>query len=877
MISWRGFHLGAFRAALVLAGVASLELHAQERARTSGRDTTVVANPRFEAGGFHRFFLGHNYRDQWSTPITVPFLDLRSFGGGLRPTETGGGRQTRNLRFEARNGLEYAFRSVNKGLMLPEVFENTVIWDLIADERSGLHPTAPLPGSPILTAAGVLHPTPRLYVMPNDPLLGKFREEFAGLLGTMEERPRSPDNSHGFAKAVEIIDSEELLKRINRAPTNHVDGRTLLAARLVDMLLNDNDRHPDQWYWARMSHAADAPLIPIARDRDKALHSVEGLLPRLARFAKPSIITFDSSYANVKALISASLDFDRRLLGGLERPVWDSVSAALVRKISDPVIDEAVRRMPREYSPSFPEISGKLKARRDSLPSLAARYYEVIAAVADIHGTDADELAAVNRSGDGVVEVSIQSRNRAPHFRRRFNAAETSEIRVYLHGGNDFAVVRGEVAQSIPVRIIGGDGTNRLVDSSSVGGRSNPTHLYESGTVRGTRYTGDSGDEREIAEAQIPFDRRPWSLAYGELAPAHEDYGTKMVPFGSIGSGHGLGIVPQIGIARYKYGFRRVPYASMIAADLAYSTAINGFDAGLEYDTRFESSSFHVPVSARMSQLEVVEFRGLGNDVPDIGGSFYDVRQRQWSLRAALGFSPNWKSDISLGPIVRYTSTDSTANRFISQQQPYGFGGFAQAGVQLKFNYDTRTQELPDISGGTQLLKLEKDYPALWGKMDFGASAYPGILDAASAYQKIAGVAKAYLTVPFLTRPVLALRAGGEKLYGSFPYFDAAFIGGSRSLRTEHRQRFAGDASLFGTTELRIPIANFPFFLPWDIGAIGFVDFARVYVDGASPGGWHQGSGGGIWISLVRPDLGVTIMRTNNPERRTLTSLGFAF
>jgi hypothetical protein len=315
----------------------------------------------------------------------------------------------------------------------------------------------------------------------------------------------------------------------------------------------------------------------------------------------------------------------------------------------------------------------------------------------------------------------------------------------------------------------------------------------------------------------------------------------------------------------------------MIAADVAYSTAINGFDIGLDYDTRFESSSFHVPVSARMSQLEVVEFRGLGNDVPDIGGSFFDVRQRQWSLRPALGFSPNWKSDISLGPIVRYTSTDSTANRFISEQQPYGFGGFAQAGLQLKLHYDTRRQELPDLSGGTTLLKLEKDYPVLWGKMDFGASAYPGFLDAGSAYQKIAGVAMAYLTAPFLTEPTLALRAGGEKLYGNFPYFDAAFIGGSRSLRTEHRQRFAGDASLFGTTELRIPLANFPFFLPWDIGAIGFVDVARVYVDGASPGGWHQGTGAGVWISLVRPDLGVTIMRTNNPERRILTSLGFAF
>ena len=39
-------------------------------------------------------------------------------------------------------------------------------------------------------------------------------------------------------------------------------------------------------------------------------------------------------------------------------------------------------------------------------------------------------------------------------------AAETREIRVYLHGGNDTALVTGDVDTSIPVRIIGGNGSN---------------------------------------------------------------------------------------------------------------------------------------------------------------------------------------------------------------------------------------------------------------------------------------------------------------------------------------------------------------------------------------------------------------------------------
>jgi hypothetical protein len=867
--------------ALLLAGVTS-PLQSQQSAGGTAGDTTLSANVRFEAGRFHRSMMGDNWRDQWTTPITVPFLDLRSFAGGLRPIETGGGLQTLTLRLEARNGTPYVFRPVNKGVALPDLYRRTIIHWAIADARSSLHPTAPLVGVPILSAARVLHPTPRLVVMPDDPLLGEFREKFAGVLGTIEERPATPENARGFAGAAKIVDSEELLELINRDPENRVDARALLTARLVDMLLSDNDRHPGQWEWARFGSAADAPWVPIARDRDKVIHSEEGLILKVAGFVKPSIMAFDSSYGNVMALISENLalDFDRRLIGGLERPVWDSVATTLARRITDLVIEEAVRRMPSEYFASFPEISGKLRARRDSLPALAKRYYDVVFAVANIHGTDADERATVIRSGDGFVDVSIQSGDRAPHFRRRFDARETSEIRLYLHGGNDVAIARGDVAYSIPIRIIGGNGTNTLTDSSRVAGRGQPTYLYESGTVRGVRYDGDSADKREIDESMLRFNRRPWAIAYGALAPPQKDHGTSIRPVGSIGSGYGLGIVPSIGIARYRYGFRRVPYSSMTSAEVAYSTAIKGFDIELGYDKRFESSSFHVPVRARMTQLEVVEFRGFGNAVPDLQDDFYDVRQRQWSFRPALGFSPNSRSDISLGPIVRYTTTDSTPNRFISQQQPYGFDRFAQAGLQLQLRYDTRDdKELFDVGGRNVLVGLvEGDRPpVLWGKVNLTASAYPGILDAETAYEKIAGVVSAYFAAPVLTRPVLALRGGGEKLFGDFPYFDAALIGGSRSLRTERRQRFAGDASLYGTAELRVPIASFPLILPLNVGAIGFVDAARVYVDGQSPGGWHQGTGAGFWISLVRPELGLTVMRTNNPDRRILTSLGFAF
>ena len=844
------------------------------------RDTTVIGNTGFKAGSFHRMLMGDNWRDEWGTPITVPFLDLGSFAGGLKPTRTGGGYQTMTLRFAGADGRTYVFRPVNKGVALPRVYRHTLIWKLLADARSSLYPAAPILGIPILSAAGVQHPSPKLFVMPDDARLGEFRAHFAGLLGTVEERPDTPENGRGFAGATKIVESEDLVKDLNRDPNHRVDARAYLAARLVDMLLNDNDRHTGQWDWARFGSAADELWVPIPVDRDKVIHSEEGLLPKLAGMAATKITQFNGRYAPLNALIGQALEMDRRLLGGLSRQAWDSVAQGLARGITNRVIDDAVASLPREYSYSFPELTSSLRMRRDSLPALARRYYAVIMEYADIHATDAAEQATVTRAADGIVDVAISAGGRAPYFQRRYLARETAEIRLYLHGGDDAAIVRGDVRWSIPVRIIGGNGVNRLVDSSRVAGERHPTALYDRAVVTGVRYDADSLDKREFSEEITPFNRRPWTVAFGTLAPAQKDRGSSIKPVGSIGSGHGLGLVPSIGIKRYKYAFRKVPYASMLGAEVAYSTAIKGFDVDVEYDKRLESSSFHFPVDASMSQLEVIEFRGLGNALSEQPGSFDDVRQRQWTFRPALGFSPNDKSDISLGPVLRYTTNDSTLNNFVSEQQPYGFDPFAQAGVQLKLHYDTRgSPELFDNSNRNILVRLVEDnpFPALWAKVDLAASAYPGMLDVETPYQKVSGVAAVFLTALFLTRPGIALRLGGEKLYGAFPFFDAAFIGGSRSLRTEHRQRFAGDASAYGTAELRIPLGTFPIIVPLNIGAIGFMDAARVWVEGISQSGWHQGRGAGLWFAFVRPDLGISVMRTNNPERPNLVSIGFAF
>ena len=82
---------------------------------------------------------------------------------------------------------------------------------------------------------------------------------------------------------------------------------------------------------------------------------------------------------------------------------------------------------------------------------------------------------------------------------------------------------------------------------------------------------------------------------------------------------------------------------------------------------------------------------------------------------------------------------------------------------------------------------------------------------------------------------------------------------------------------MYGTTELRVPVAKFPLIVPLDVGLLGFMDIGKVYVKGDSPGGWHKGTGGGFWVGFLNPGTSLNVLFSNNPNRRVISSFGFAF
>jgi hypothetical protein len=289
---------------------------------SENQTTTVIPGPEYEAGWLHRVFFGSQWRSLWTSEITVPILNLNTFGNGLQPIKRGGGFQTKSLHFKASNGKYYKFRSINKDpeKVLPQYFRDTFVSSIVQDLISTSHPLSAVIAAPLLNAVGVLNSQPLILQLPDDQKLGEYRQDFQKVLGTFAENPKDEtDPELVFAGADKIIKNYKIFEVVEKDNDDQVDSREFLKARLMDVFLGDWDRHIGQWKWARFKTGKKKTWVPIPRDRDQAFALYNGFVPWLATLAVPQIEPFRENYRQVNDLTWSGRFLDRRFLLAIEK------------------------------------------------------------------------------------------------------------------------------------------------------------------------------------------------------------------------------------------------------------------------------------------------------------------------------------------------------------------------------------------------------------------------------------------------------------------------------------------------------------------------------------------------------------------------------
>ena len=824
---------------------------------------TIIPGEQYASSGFYEFWFGEHWREVWTTPIKVEILDLNEFAGGLTPIRRGGGMQTKSLQFKGEDGKIWKFRSVDKdpSKVLPEELRESIAEDIIKDQISSANPFAPLIVVPLLDAVNILEAEPKLVFLPDDERLGEFKDDFGGILGFIEEHPaEGEDGEPGFQNALDVKGTYKLFDYLSEKRSQKIDSKEFLKARLMDILFGDWDRHMDQWRWAQFEEIVDNETVkfwkPIPRDRDQAFSKYDGIFPYVADYIVPQITHFGKDYPQVEDLTWNGRFLDRRVLTELDKKTWDSITVIVQAKITDEVIDKAVKRLPPEvYEICADEISSKLKSRRDNLQWASDEFYGLVNKYADVFCSDEDDYVEVNRLDDKSTIVTIYRRDKSsgdakdePLFQKIFDNEITKDLRIHLNDGDDKAYIFGECSEAPVVRVIGGKGRDEFINESIVFGYFLSITPFTA--AQGKTYFYDSGKNTSVVLGQgAAFDNSNWPEPADDLEkyePQQRDRGHDWLPVPIIGLDTDYGLTIGGGIQLNQYGFRSIPKDYMQQVTVSYSTRFGNFAAAYEGDFYSVVKGGRLNLLIAATEQFVTRYFGYGNETTYDSelekNDYYEANQTLVTFFPTMFYDFSERLNGSFGISFIHTNTSLQNDTLLSgfKYDDYGLGELNPFGIHFELEYDNRDHQVYPLKGY---------WINLFGRI------FPEVFDIEETFYQSGFDLRTYLTPDFSSFATLALRAGGSKVFGKYPFYGGATIGGKDNLRGYNNKRFSGDAAVFGQAELRFLVTPLNLIFKSKIGLNLFAETGRVFTENDTSEKWHPSYGLGLWVSYLNSTI----------------------
>lgn len=782
------------------------------------------------ASALQRSVLGNNYRKEWSTPVNMKVFHINTEKGGFKITGMGGGKQTKSLKLEDKDGREWSLRTIDKDpeAAIPENFRNSFAEDVVQDMISAAHPYAPLAIPDLAKATNVVAPKPEIFFVPDDPALGYYQRIFANTVCLLEERDPTIDGSNGKSTA-------KMLQNLVGDNDHRVLQDRVLKARLLDMLIGDWDRHFDQWKWGEIDTGKGKLYYPIPRDRDQAFFNSDGLLLWYASQQQvPFLKGFRKHIARVGWFNFSARDFDRIFLNGLSASSWRNTIGRFQSQLTDEVIESAVRKIPAEvYSYSGQEIIDKLKSRRDEMMKKGMRYYKFISEYVNIVGSNEREYFHVSSVDSGLRVIVYGRSGRVDTsfkmYDRTFRLKETDELRLYGLNGNDLFYVDDKASSKIKLRIIGGKGNDTFDIRGNVRNllydmKDSVNHLVNTKRSKMRISTDPSVNDFDWVEYQYNQHRFPRLTA---------------------GFNPEDGILVGAGFSRRTFGFRKDPYASDQRIGVLYAPNRGAYR--IRYTGEFIKlvRNSDLLLRGEMVNPTLNNFFGLGNNTEideSKGIQFYRARYKFIEADAIVryGISPTLK--VGIGPSYYHYWYEPGDNVSKILEQP-SLIGLDSASVYSNKAY-------VGAKGMIDINNLNSDlFPTRGISWLTEVASLGGITGDSKNITRFNSDMTVYASLSHPAKLVAVLRFGGGHIFNKeFEYFQAMNLGANNFLRGFRKNRFSGRSLAYQSIELRLRVfRSRSYMLPGDVGLVAFNDVGRVWMPNESSRRWHHAYGGGIY------------------------------
>lgn len=799
--------------------------------------TASISKSLTPVKGLKRFFMGQNYRREWSAPVNMKIFKLLREKGGFNIEGLGGGSQTKSLRLiNKKTGQEWVLRSLNKSpsQTIPEVYRGPLVDDLVTELKTSTFPYGALIAPKLTEPLGLYAATPELFFVPDDPALGFYRPLFANTVCMLERRNTGFDNAETKSTAKMMF---KMLGENDHLPLQD----EVLKAKLLDILIADYDRHFDQWRWGTRDTGKGKMYYPVPRDRDQAFFFSDGrLIKFLSSRSMPFLKGFRSDIPKVQWLGYVGRDFDRIFLTDLDKKEWENAITDFQRSISDSVIRNAVKQLPPEIYPlSGEKIIQKLISRRNLLPEAAMKYYKFISKKVNIIGSNQKEYFKVSSVGD-LLQVRVYARAKGNDtsfimYNRIFDPSVTKEIRLFgLHDEDVFEVEKA-ASSRIKLRIIGGQG----IDTFNIRGNVEAL-LYDMKDAAGSGdyYIKDSSHAKKRFSSDPPVNDKT-IMGF--------NYNTSRLPQVHFNYNSDDGMLLGAGFSRRTFGFRNLPYASDQRL-----TALYGIDRGalrLQYRGEFNhvTRNFDLLVLGNFASPSLNNFFGLGNNShidASLPHRYYQTLYQSFEGQILLRRRYFDKLHLVMGPYLytysaKYQRNDENVLSKPSQvrlDSAAAFGKKTYGGVKLGLLIDNRNKEFFPSRG----LYWRHDFLAT-SKLGSGEGKYVAYITDMTLYASLREPVKL----------IAVLKFGGGRIFSkNYEYFQAMSFGAQNDLPGFRKNRYAGRSSLYGGLEFRMKLFDIDsYILPGTLGIAAFYNAGKVWQprDVNSTKKWHGAYGFGVY------------------------------
>lgn len=781
---------------------------------------SMAITTKYEASASKEFFWGKHYRKEWGTVVKFPVLDMKTFKGGLTPDKLGGGHQSKSLRVIAGDGKEYVLRTVNKDLtpLVPPNLRGTFLHKQANDQLSMAHPYGAIIVARLAEHISIFHMNPEILFVPNTDALKEFRDTIGNQLCYFEERPSGKGWEYAeiAGKADEVENTEKMLEKFAKDTKYRMDQKELLKARLFDMLINDFDRHEDNWNWAKFEKDSITVYKAFPKDRDQAFSRVDGLLMHF--IAMPwALRPLENMTPKVKDVLGenfAARNLDRQFLNELTKEDWQKAIDGIQTSLTNDAIIDAVDVVPpavNQHSGDF--LKKRLIQRKDNLSKYGMKYYRKLNKYVSITGSAKAEHFDIAFL-DNAMSVTGMDKENDTFYHRIFYPTQTKEINIYGLESKDEFTISGDKKNKFKVRIIGGDETDTYITKGKTTGKK--VRIYD---VQDSIYVNER-NYRVNRDKDTLYDYKRDGTKYDWFMPF-------IVP----GYNPDDGVYFGLGFKYRKQKWGKIPFGWEQTFKFEVTTA-TGF-VGFGYKGLFRQAlgkwDLDLVGSYRGPKF-VFNYYGTGNETVLLvkDKNFYRTGLKALSLSPGISRQTNH--------VYARFGLNYDEVRVLHTPGKYISSDFADVDSSIF----TR-KHFGGVSGDWSFSNVDVMKNASRGFIVEAGSIYRYNFDKNSSYLNLHGSFSFFTSLG--RRLVLAHRTGGATNFGEYDIYFANTLGRSENLRGYWRYRFSGRTNFYQNTELRLRLSR-----RGNFGMLSFFDDGRVWVKEEESNTMHVGYGGGFYF-----------------------------